>query len=336
MRIIVFMKNWLGDILFQVPALQLIRKNYPDAEIVCAAPARCLPILTSQPAVNRVFIFDEKSDHRFFPKRIAFAFQLRSESWDQGYLFHSSRTRSLLLALGGVKDRIGYSSDRKFLLTRAVPEPATPMHQVDYFLNLLEKAGLGKADDRRYQFYFSETDRQYAEENIERFGLSRYACFHLGANWEHKRWPVPHFAKLADMIWAKWQLPIVVTGGSSDLALARNLTELIQKARIVTMTAQTTLGQLGAIFKGSRFVVSGDSGPMHIASGVGARVACIFGPTDPDLTGPRGIGESVVLKYVPRGYSVPYVGEIPKEGWLTKIFPETVFQALESKGWGSV
>jgi ADP-heptose:LPS heptosyltransferase len=67
---------------------------------------------------------------------------------------------------------------------------------------------------------------------------------------------------------------------------------------------------------------------MHMASGVGASVAALFGPTDPRLTGPRGIGESVVLQYVPPGYSVPFFGkDLPAGGWLSHIDPEQVFDA---------
>ncbi len=44
MKILVFMKNWLGDLLFQFPALEMIRKRYPAAEIVCIAPERCREI----------------------------------------------------------------------------------------------------------------------------------------------------------------------------------------------------------------------------------------------------------------------------------------------------
>jgi hypothetical protein len=105
---------------------------------------------------------------------------------------------------------------------------------------------------------------------------------------------------------------------------------------------------------------------MHIASGAGAPVVALFGPTDPKLTGPRGRGESIVLQYVPPGYEVPFypvtkmkkgsalenikrrflerfcsqkrgidfcngagAKDLPEEGWLSHITPEEVFGAVE-------
>jgi ADP-heptose:LPS heptosyltransferase len=69
---------------------------------------------------------------------------------------------------------------------------------------------------------------------------------------------------------------------------------------------------------------------MHIASGVGARVVAIFGPTDPKLTGPRGGKESRVLHYVPEGFRVPWYGKnFPEGGWISRITPGQVFDAVE-------
>jgi ADP-heptose:LPS heptosyltransferase len=71
---------------------------------------------------------------------------------------------------------------------------------------------------------------------------------------------------------------------------------------------------------------------MHIASGVGTPVVALFGPTDPKLTGPRGTGDHIVIQYVPSGYSVPFPGkdkDLPKDGWLSKITPDEVMDAIE-------
>jgi heptosyltransferase-2 len=73
---------------------------------------------------------------------------------------------------------------------------------------------------------------------------------------------------------------------------------------------------------------------MHIASGAGARVVALFGPTHPDLTGPRGVGETVILKYVPQGYSSPWYGkELPSGGWLSHIAPDEVVDVIAQHGW---
>ncbi|MFH1208205.1 MAG: lipopolysaccharide heptosyltransferase II [Candidatus Omnitrophota bacterium] len=334
MKILAVMKNWLGDLLFQMPALDLIKQKYPEASIVCIAPERCREILEAYPVVSEVLSFDEKSTHRSWLARMRFVLELRKRGpWDQGYLFHRSRSRAAFLALAGVKERIGYGKGRKGFLSWAVEEPALPMHQLDYFFNMMKRAGFELPAEREYRFFYKEEDEQVAGEILEMYGIgksTKYICFHLGANWEPKRWPVAHFAALAEKIEAKWQLPVVVTGSQNDEPLFEDFLSRVRRAKIISLIGKTGLRISAVIYKHAGCLVTGDSGPMHIASGVGAPVVALFGPTDPKLTGPRGRGESIVLQYVPSGYMVPFFGkELPAEGWLSRITPKEVLNAVE-------
>ena len=338
MKILIVTKNWLGDILFQIPAIETIHRQYPEAEIVCMSPNRCKEILEAHPAVKRVLVFDEKKEHRSFFGRWAFAWRIRNERFDRVYLFHDSRTRAALVWLAGIPVRIGFAGNRRVFLTRAIKEPQRKMHQVDYFLCAVEESEGLAHETKPYHFYFSPQDAESAKRKTKSLPGSSYVCFHLGANWEPKRWPVTHFAKLADLIHQRWGLPVIVTGGAQDVPLAETLKREIRQAQVMILAGCTTLGELGAIFKNSLFVVSGDSGPMHIASGVGTSVAALFGPTDPDGTGPRGTGKILILRFVPEGFQVPWYGEekdFPKEGWLSHIQPEEVIRAIEKQHWVS-
>ena len=81
-------------------------------------------------------------------------------------------------------------------------------------------------------------------------------------------------------------------------------------------------------------MVSGDSGPMHVAAAVGVPIVALFGPTNPALTGPRGKGDSVVLSFVPEGFSTPFFGSTDVASkWLEQIYPQQVFDAVLKKGW---
>ena len=373
MKIVAVMKNWLGDLLFQMPALDLIRQKYPNASITCIAPERCREILEAHPAVSDFLSFDEKGTHRSWLARMRFVLELRKRGpWDQGYLFHRSRSRAVFLALAGVKERIGYGKGRKGFLSQAVAEPVQPMHQLDYFFNMMKGAGFELPAEREYRFFYKEEDEKKALEILQANGIicskghceeprrgeaaislhkskiaslalcpasggtrgrndpEKYICFHLGANWAPKRWPIAHFAALAEKIEEKWQLPVVVTGSQNDGPLFEELMSKVRRAKIISLVGKTGLRVSAAIYKHAACLITGDSGPMHIASGVGASVIALFGPTNPKLTGPRGRGESIVLQYIPPGYTVPFFGkDLPEEGWLSRITPEEVLDAIE-------
>ncbi|MBU3758863.1 MAG: lipopolysaccharide heptosyltransferase II [Candidatus Omnitrophica bacterium] len=336
MKILIFTKNWVGDLLFQMPAIDAVAAQWPEAEIVCLVPARCREMLRAHPRVSRVLIFDERREQKSWPARLAFGLKLRGETWDRAFLFHRSRTRAFIAFLAGARERAGYGKKRAWLLTQTLEEPAEKIHHVDYFLNLVRAAGVQTPENQGYRFYFSQEDELQALDLMTSLEIRPrgFVCFHLGANWEPKRWPPEHFARLAEKIHEHFGLAAVLTGAPEDRPLAEAVLRHAGRARVLSLIGRTGLRVLGALFSRSACVVSGDSGPMHIAAGSGARVAALFGPTDPAQTGPRGQGESLVIHHVPEGFTSPWYGSsLPEGGWLSKIEPEEVFEALRRKGW---
>ena len=299
MKILVFTKNWLGDVIFETPAIKVIKKNYPSANIVCATPPRCEEILRKNPYVSDVIPFDERTTQRSFKDKILFISRLRREKFDKVFLFHRSFTRAFLAFLGGVKERIGYATkSRRFLLTRSVSNNDVDKHHLYYFLDLLRKAGLEVNVDPYYEFYFSEEDDRQAANLLsdKGFDLSRLIAFNPGGNRANKRWPVHHFAKLADLLVERYRLSLVITGNTQDDPLASEIIHATRRAKPVSLCGSTRLGDLGAVFSRCRLVISGDSGPLHIAAGVGSNVLALFGPTDPRLTDLLGEGKMLLSK----------------------------------------
>ena len=87
-----------------------------------------------------------------------------------------------------------------------------------------------------------------------------------------------------------------------DISIAESIATLMHH-KVVILTGKTTLKQFGALCKRAGLVISADSGPLHIACAVGARVIGLFGPTSPKITGPRGPHCKVIWKDV--GCKVP-------------------------------
>lgn len=336
MNILIVTKNWIGDVLFQLPAIQAIRNQYPQAEITCMTPERCLDVLRAHPAVDHLISFDERTTHRSLVSKVRMIAMLRKTKWDKAYLFHRSNSRALLLALGGIRQRVGFGARNRFFLTRAYPEPARQGHHADTMLELLRSEGFRVPERGEYRFYYSQQDKIRALQLMKHSGLKEnsFVVFHLGANWEPKRWPPEHYAVLADWIHETLGLPVAVTGAVTDKPLWELFRKRVTKARVVSLMGQTSLAETGAIFRNAAFLVTGDSGPMHVASGVGTSVVALFGPTHPDISGPRGSGSREVLSFVPEGCRAPWFKEIPADGWMSHIRPESVQQRILEKGLG--
>jgi len=296
-RILIVEVNWVGDVLFSTPFIRSVREAYPDSYIACLLHPRTREVLESNPCLDEIIIYDEKGAHRGLFGKLRLIMALRKKNFGTAFILHRSFTKALITCLAGIGERIGYhTKKRSVILTRSVDEPAIGAHKVEYFLAIAEAVGI-KARSRSYEFIVTEADRKFIDELLAEKGVARpekIVVINPGGNWDPKRWPKENFAKLADRIAEALNARIVISGSVNDIALAEDIRRLM-KAEPVIVAGRTTLKQLGALLSRSNLVVANDSGPMHMAVAVGAKVIALFGPTSPGLTGPYGDGDYTVI-----------------------------------------
>ena len=207
MNIVVFTKNWVGDVIFEMPAIRVIKENFPESRLLAVTTPRCVEVLEANPYVDEVIEFDEKGQDRTLAAKARFVLKLRKCRIDKAFLFHRSGTRARLACFAAVRERIGYNTKRRgSFLTCAVPEPEGPIHDVQYFLDLLRAAGLKVEGDYPYEFYFSQVDDERATSLLKDYGLDseNLVAVHPGANWAPKRWPAEYYRELVRRLIEKY------------------------------------------------------------------------------------------------------------------------------------
>jgi lipopolysaccharide heptosyltransferase II len=113
------------------------------------------------------------------------------------------------------------------------------------------------------------------------------------ARWRTKRWPAEKFAELI----TKMSCPSILAGSGGDRDIAHDI--LTQSGgHALDLCGRTSLKELAALIEGARAVISNDSGPMHIAAALGVPTVALFGPTDPEKTGPYGWKSDRRLKVI--------------------------------------
>ena len=152
--------------------------------------------------------------------------------------------------------------------------------------------------------------------------MSLLVALNPGGNRANKRWPAHRFAELADLLLERYGCSFIITGHRQDDALASDIMHAAKRAKPVSLCGDTHLGELGAVFSRCKLVISGDSGPLHIAAGVGTNVIALFGPTDPRLTGPIGRGKNIVIRADGEG----------REPSMLAIEPRRVLEVVEREG----
>jgi lipopolysaccharide heptosyltransferase II len=296
-KILVFELNWLGDILFSFPFLRALRKRFPEAYIACVVVPRYLDLLVNNPWINDVRAFSDEHGIHTIKEKIAFIDMIRKEHYDTCFLLKPSRTKALMAALAGINRRIGFTG-KSSAINYSVEFPRGEVHRADQILSLAGAVGVTKADGA-YEYFLSAMDAGKCEEVLHGAGggLRRTIVINPGGNWAAKRWPVEKYKQLVKrMISAFNDVEVVITGSRKDSGLGDEISAFVNDKRCYSIAGQTTLNELAAIFKKSELVISADSGPLHLASAIGARTIGLFGPTSYKITGPRGRQESVIIR----------------------------------------
>ncbi|GER89119.1 ADP-heptose--LPS heptosyltransferase [Dictyobacter vulcani] len=301
-RILVIRLDLIGDLVLSLPVVRLLQRTYPDAEIDVLALPSSARVITSDPDIHTLFTYDPNIWRR--PKGL-----LNPRNWrDARLLRQCLQARNydlaisifgpwaaLLSVFSGARRRVGFGKEGyPGLLTDSVAgqhwDPRDHIHEVDYCLRLAEAAGANiQAEDRVPTLTVSQTAQQEVETLLQQEGVVAdkplIACHVSSNNGQSKRWPIPYWARLIDQLIRNDSATVVFTGAPDDKELIAAITARMQE-QAINLAGKTSLGQLAALLQRADLVITGDSGPMHIACAVGTAVIAIHGPTDPALSGP--------------------------------------------------
>lgn len=299
-KILIFNVNWLGDVLFSTAVIRNVRRNFPDSFIACIVPSRCYSVLKGNPHLDEIIIFDEKDRHKGIFKRLKFIQELKENKFDLVFLLHRSFSRALICRLAGIPERVGYHTKKRgFLLTKKIiPPKKDSLHRIDYYLDIIEKAGL-RIEDRQTEFFVSEEDLEFAQAFLNTHSAGKedfVVAINPGGNWLPKRWPKDYWAELADRLIDNFKAKVIITGSLSDLSLAKRIRERMMYKPIIACGV-FNIKQFGALAKKVDLFITADTGPLHIANSVGAKkIIALFGPTSPEITGPYPLKNVVILQ----------------------------------------
>ncbi|WP_376794940.1 lipopolysaccharide heptosyltransferase II [Thermogemmatispora sp.] len=317
-RILIIRLDLIGDLVLSLTLVHALKRTYPEAEIDLLAMPSTAPIAGADPALAQLLTYDPNIWRR--PKAL-----VRGSNWrEAAALLRRLRARhydlavsvfgpwaALLALLSGARRRVGFAGEGyPGFMTDPVPgrhwQPGDRRHEVDYCLELARAAGVNvRADDRfprlsidpearrEVKMLLKRLDPALAtDEQAEATGLpSRplVVCHVASHNGYAKRWPIPYWARLLAGLAQEAQAHLVLTGASGDLPIIQAILQRLEEERstaVLNLAGQTTLPQLAALMQMADLVISGDSGPMHIAAATGVPLIAIHGPTDPALSGP--------------------------------------------------
>jgi len=278
-RILVIKLGALGDVVQALGPAAAIRRHHPDAEIVLLTTAPFERFLREAPYFDTVW-----ADQRPGPLDLTGLWRLRrrlrAAGFSRVYDLQTSARSNWYFRLLGPPPRPEWSG-----IARGASHPhdnpaRNAMHTLERQADQLRGAGI---------LDVPPPDLSWVPADLERLGLpERFVALVPGGapHRPEKRWPVEHYAALAQIIVSRGAAPVVV-GGPTERGLGAAIRAACRATR--DLTGETDLAAVVALGRRALRVVGNDTGPMHLLVAAGAPATVLYsGASDPSLTAPRG------------------------------------------------
>jgi lipopolysaccharide heptosyltransferase II len=300
-RILILKLGAIGDVIHALPVARTLRTSFPQAHLAWAIEERAFDVLSGNPDLNDILVFRRGAalGHLW-----AWAAELRAQRFSVVIDLHNLLKTGLMARAACAPRRIGFDKWREgnflFMTETVRPGPDCP-HLVEKYLALLAPLGIGRADWRlEFPFSWSAPDAERIDRYLRQHALDvpgGPVALNPGAAWPSKRWPPERFARVADELQDRFDVPIVVLWGPGERELAEAVVRAMTRHGV--LAPETTLKSLGALLARCRLLVTGDTGPLHLAAALDRPTVALFGPSDPRRNGAFSARSRVVCSPVP-------------------------------------
>lgn len=290
-RIAIYSTTALGDLMFNTPAIYALKCRYPHASLVLVSSEKNRPLVDASPWFDDVFYWDNKirNAHRLIRSLRTFKPQLT-------VILHSYMPYDILCAVLSNSEYIvrdNYRLDSQLLngWLNAYSK-SEGQHLIQRKLDLLSVLGCNKNDvSMRIPVSYIPAKKT---NGITRIG------FQMGASEAKRCWPVVRFAELAEQLCQNDHYQVVLIGGPKDQNLVNQFNSLLDDAllpRTENHVGKTSLTELLTLIDGLDVLVTGDTGPLHLAIALQTATVSLYADAEPAYTGPyQDLSHHSILK----------------------------------------
>lgn len=310
----------IGDVLFSTPLVSVVRKAYSESYIAYICNLKVKDILTTNPDINEVFVFErdeyrnlwKKSKIAAIRKFFNFWKEIKNRKFDIVFDLSLGKEYAFFCWWSGIKDRRGfdYKGRGRFLNYKIPFDGFNDKLIAEYYLDLLnEPRRLPKAtyavEVVKTVLITTDADKAYIDNFLNQAGVKNSDIL-IGIapgggmsfgrkNQDRRRWGAKKFAELADKINAK----VVLIWGPGEEDLVREIASLMKQKPLIAPA--TKIREMAELCKRCKLVICSEGGPLHIANSQGVKTVSIFGPVDEKAYGPYPKSEksAIVTSNVP-------------------------------------
>jgi heptosyltransferase-2 len=331
MKVLVVGPSWIGDMVLAQPMLKLLRARHGEPVIDVLAPGWTLPLVARMPEVRRAVEMPVGHGELRLAARWRLARALRSERYDQAIVLPNTFKSALVPLFAGIPLRTGYIGEARYMLLtdarRSSPERLLQLAQ------RYAELALPRGDALRLPLpplglRVDEAARRALLTRLHLDTQRPVAAFCPGAEYgPAKRWPARHFAELAQGVAARG-CAVWLIGSAKDAPLGSEIAR-VAGGVCRNLCGETTLGEAIDLLSATAFVVTNDSGLMHIAAALGRPQVALYGSSSPEFTPPLSPNARVLKLDLPCSPCFKRECPLGHFNCMNQLVPDRVLEEID-------
>jgi ADP-heptose:LPS heptosyltransferase len=299
-RILCLRLERIGDLIMTIPALTELRALVPGAAIDLVVGSWNREIASTIHGIDRIETLDaawltREGDARTLLPLIREARSWRSRQYDLAINFEPDIRSNLVATAAGARRLAGFASGGGGALLDLALDYDQRAHTADNAVALVRAALAGSAPATGSSMLaLPDSARAEAARLLRSLPDGVRIGIHVSGGRPVKQWPEARFAEIAARMVADRNAAIVLTGAPGDRAQVEIVKRELPSDRVLDLSGRVDLVTLAATLMEVDLLVTGDTGPMHLADAVGTPVVAIFGPSDAARYAPRGPRSRIV------------------------------------------
>jgi ADP-heptose:LPS heptosyltransferase len=269
MKFLIIRFSSIGDIVLTTPVVRCLKKQLITAEVHYLTKSSCRSLTDSNPYIDKAHYFEKDLD--------AVIEQLKLEDFDYIIdLHHNLRTLKVKKALGKKSFSFKKLNFEKWLLTALKINNLPAVHIVDRYMDTVKEFGI-KNDGAGLDYFIPEQDR-VKESDIPASHHAGYIGVAIGAALNTKKLPLHKLVELCGGI----NHPLILLGGKEDVANAEQISA-VDPHKIYNACGKFSINESADLVRRSKFLITHDTGLMHIAAAFNKPIISVWGNTVPEF-----------------------------------------------------
>jgi len=265
----------MGDLILSTPAIKSLKKSFPNSKVIALIHKNYIPLLKNFKYIDKIIPF-----YGGYKKIFKTIKEIRKYNPEMALIFHGNGPQDIQIAIySGCKYILKHPTNSNLKKYLSYDFKKSNKHIIEERLDLVKKIG-GKVIDTTM-----ELPKLNDHKLINKFSKYKgYIGLQVGASESYRIWPTKNFIQLSKKLLEKNER-ILTTGIMKESFLSKKIVQACNN-KIIDMCGKTSIKELPYLINNLKFLVTSDTGTMHLAIALKTPTICLFSPSNPNYTGP--------------------------------------------------